>query len=99
MMAKIRVDIEMLRSNSLSLTTKIEELTALNERLNGLILRIGASWEGEASAAYMAMMQSYASQAANMVNVLAEFKSYVDSAVTKFEAVDKNSAVAIRSSF
>lgn len=98
-MAKIRIDVDMLKSNSLALSAKIEELTALNERLNGLLLRINDSWEGEASAAYINMMQNYAAQASGLVRVLTEFKSYVDSAVSNFETADKSSAAFIRGSF
>lgn len=98
-MAKIRIDVDMLKSNSLALSAKIEELTALNERLNGLLLRINDSWEGEASAAYINMMQNYAAQASGLVRVLTEFRSYVDSAVSNFETADKSLATFIRGSF
>lgn len=98
-MAQIKIDETMLRSDSQSLQAKIQELTELNSNLEALIVRIGDSWEGDASRAYTNMMQNYAKKAADMVAVLTEFKSYVDSAVTKFESADKNAASRLRGAF
>lgn len=98
-MAKIKVDINSLTSNSSSLNTKIMELQALNNRLETLISRIQDSWEGQSSERYISGMRSYAAKAQNMVEVLTEYKKYVDSAIEKFSNVDKNSASRIRSSF
>lgn len=89
----------MLRSNSKAIEVKIQELNEMNQRLNSVITRIEDSWEGDASIAYVNMMQNYAKQAEEMVTVLNEFKSYVDSAVTKFENMDKSAASKLRNSF
>ena len=98
-MAKIKVDESMLRKNSQEIAAKIQELGELNERLKTLIIRIQDSWDGNASTAYINMMNNYAGQAAEMVSVLKEFKSYVDTAVTKFESMDKSAASRLRGSF
>ena len=98
-MAKIKIDAAMLRSNSRSLASKIQELTELNRNLNTLLVQIGDSWEGDASRAYINMMQNYAKKASDMVTVLTEFKSYVDSDVNKFESADKSAASRLRGSF
>lgn len=52
-MAKIKVNAEMLRSNSNALNSKIQELTQMNQTLDSLIMRIGDSWDGDASNAYV----------------------------------------------
>lgn len=98
-MANIKINENMLRSNSKAIEVKIQELNEMNQRLNSVITRIEDSWEGDASIAYVNMMQNYAKQAEEMVTVLNEFKSYVDSAVTKFENMDKSAASKLRNSF
>lgn len=98
-MAKIKIDVAALRENSRGLELKIQELNVLNKNLDSLISRIESSWEGEASTAYINMMRFYENKANSMVEILTEFKSYIDSAVIKFEDVDNASASNIRNSF
>ena len=98
-MAKVEVNITALKENESSLEQQITQLEALNNRLESLIGRIESSWEGDASAAYIRVMRNYASQAANMVNVLNEFKKYVNNAANTFETLDKKSSSRIKSSF
>ena len=98
-MAQIRIDIESLRSNSTQLTAKITELQNLNTRLENLIGRIEASWDGQSSITYIGIMRGYANKAVKMVDVLTEYKKYVDSAIEKFSNVDKSAAGRIRGSF
>lgn len=95
----ILIDQSVLRNCSKQIEAKIQELVELNSSLEALLVRIGDSWDGAASEAYIAMMQNYAKQAEDMIAVLREFKSYVDSAVTKFENTDKSCASRIRSVF
>ena len=40
---------------------------------------------------------AYAEHAKNMVNILNEYKKYIDKTVVKFSELDKNKAVAVRS--
>lgn len=98
-MGKIRVDEEKLRGESRLLETRIEELGNLNSSLNTLLSRMGDSWEGEASTAYICMMQNYEKKAEEMKEILREFKNYVDQAADKFESTDRNAAARLRSSF
>lgn len=98
-MAKIKVNAEMLRSNSNALNSKIQELTQMNQTLDSLMMRIGDSWDGDASNAYVNMMRNYKSKAEEMVSVLNEFKKYVDEAVNKFESTDQSAASRLRGSF
>ena len=98
-MAKFKVDITALRTDEKSLDQQIQDLMELNKRLETLISRIESSWEGDASVAYVRMMRNYASQAANMVEVLKEFKSYVNNAANTFESFDKKTASRIWGSF
>ena len=98
-MAKIKVDIDALTGNSSVLNSRIAELQSLNSRLEDLINRIDASWEGQASVTYINTMRTHAAKAKKMVAVLSEYKKYVDSAISKFSNVDKNAASKIRNSF
>ena len=65
-MAKIRVEISSLRENEKSLEKQIASSEQLSRRLESLLNRIEASWEGDASAAYIRVMRQYAAQAASM---------------------------------
>ena len=98
-MAKIKIDIDALKSNASSLEGRITELQNLNTRLENLIARIQASWEGQASIIYIAKITAQAAKAKKMVDVLMEYKKYVESAISKFSTVDNNSANRIKSSF
>ncbi len=98
-MAKIKIDIDALKSNAASIEGKIAELQDLNTRLENLIARIQGSWEGQASIVYIAKMTAQATKAKKMVEVLNEYKKYVDSAVTKFSTIDRNAANRIKNSF
>ena len=98
-MAKIKVDIEALKSNASSLEGRIAELQNLNNRLEALIARIQASWEGQASIIYIAKITAQAAKAKKMVEVLTEYKKYVENAVAKFSNVDSTSANKIKGSF
>lgn len=98
-MAKIKINEEALENSSRVLQTKINELISLNSRLEALIGRINDSWEGEASQRYISMMLTYSQKAKSMINVLKEYKKYVDSAVTDFRNRDKDSASRIKNSF
>lgn len=98
-MAKIKIDVEALKSNASSLEGRIAELQNLNTRLEALISRIQASWEGQASIMYIAKITAQAAKAKKMVEVLTEYKKYVDNAVTKFSDVDRASANKIKGSF
>lgn len=98
-MAKIKVDIEALKSNASSLEGRIAELQNLNTRLEALIARIQASWEGQASIIYIAKITAQAAKAKKMVEVLTEYKKYVENAVAKFSNVDSTSANKIKGSF
>ncbi len=98
-MALIEVNLEALESNSNQLKTKIDELQALNTRLENLIGRMESSWEGDASVTYINIMRSHMEKARKMMAVLQEYKNYVDKAKNEFTSVDSNSASRIRGSF
>ena len=98
-MAKIKIDIDALKTNATSLETRITELQNLNTRLETLIARIQGSWEGQASVMYIAKITAQAAKAKKMVEVLMEYKKYVESAISKFSTIDNNSANKIKNSF
>lgn len=98
-MAKIKIDIEALQSNVASLEAKIAELQSLNARLEALIARIQTTWEGKSSEIYISKILVLANKAKKMVEVLLEYKKYVESAISKFLSVDRDAANKIKNSF
>lgn len=96
-MARIKVDSGALKLKVSELNSQIGQLQALNGRLDQLINRIGDSWDGEASNAYIKMMTRYSAQAQKMIGIMNEFKSYAQRAAEEFDAQDKNGANRIRS--
>lgn len=98
-MAKIRIDIDALKSNSSSIENRINELQSLNTRLTNLINRIQSSWEGQACEIYIAKITVQAEKARKMIDVLVEYKKYVDTTISKFSATDNSAAHKIKSSF
>lgn len=95
----IIVDQNILRGASRDIESKIQELIELNNSLDSILMRIGDSWDGSASEAYLNMMRNYANQAKEMIIVLKEFKKYVETTVTNFENTDKSCASRIRGAF
>lgn len=98
-MAKIKVDVDALQRNASALEARISELQALNTRLEQLMARMQASWEGQSSALYLAKLSAQAQKARKMVDVLEEYKKYVETAVEKFSGADRDYAGKIRNSF
>lgn len=98
-MAKIKIDENALRANATALNSRITELQNLNNRLNELIIRIGDSWDGQASVAFITRITAQAAKAKKMEEVLQEYKNYVESTVEKFTTLDNSAASRIRGSF
>ena len=98
-MARIKIDIDALKSNASALEGRIAELQNLNSRLESLIAQIQASWEGQASIVYIAKLTAQAAKSKKMVEVLMEYKKYVETAISKFSSVDTNAANKIKNSF
>lgn len=95
-MARIRVNMAGLREDKGKIAKYRQELHDYNNRLDALILRIGDSWEGDASTAYINKMTRYKQKALEMENVLREFESYAEKAASKFEEIDSKGAARIR---
>ncbi len=98
-MARIKIDPEILRSASSKIANQSEALTGFNTKLNGLLEEIHTTWTGPSSNQYYNLMLSYKKRADHMVNILHAFKKYSDTAVNKFESLDKECANRIRGSF
>ena len=98
-MAKLKIEISALRTNQTNLEKQIADLEALNSRLETLLARIESSWDGDASDSYIRVMRGYAQQAAEMVKVLTEFKSYVNKTADTFENLDKKISSRIFGAF
>lgn len=96
-MPKIKIDTEGLKNSSENIGARIAELQNLNSRLESLIARIADSWEGNASEAYINLLRSYAEHAKNMINILNEYKKYIDKTVVKFSELDRNKANIVKS--
>lgn len=96
-MAKIKINEDGLRENKKAIEAKISELHSLNERLTELIFRIRSSWEGDASTQYINTMTHYKQKAETMIDVLTEFRKYIDEALRRFEEIDSNGAKRIQS--
>lgn len=96
-MPKIKIDTEGLKNSSENIDARIAELQNLNSRLESLIARIADSWEGNASEAYINLLRSYAEHAKNMINILNEYKKYIDKTVVKFSELDRNKANIVKS--
>ena len=98
-MAKLKIEISALRANQANLEKQIADLEALNRRLETLLARIESSWDGDVSVSYIRVMRGYAQQAADMVKVLTEFKTYVNKAADTFESLDKKISSRIFGAF
>jgi WXG100 family type VII secretion target len=98
-MAKLKVEISALRTNQTNLEKQIADLEELNRRLETLLARIESSWDGDASDSYIRVMRGYAQQAADMVKVLTEFKTYVNKTADTFENLDKKISSRIFGAF
>ena len=98
-MSRITLDLDALQSSSASIASYIGELNNLCLRLNTQTANMTASWQGDSSKAFLAMMTNYASRAQNTSQVLDAFKRYVDTAVERFSEIDNSGAARIRGSF
>ena len=96
-MAVIKADVAALRANAKTINKDISELNRLNAELEHLLANIESTWEGKASEKYIAQMRKHKDKADKMVNVLFEFKGYIEKAATKLETMDKEGASKIRS--
>lgn len=95
-MAKIKINKDGLRQNKQAIDARIQELQSLNERLAALLSRIESSWEGAASKQYITTMMMYKQKAESMIEVLNEFKNYIEQAVNQFEEKDRSGGSRIR---
>lgn len=95
-MASIRINTDGLQNDISSMRSYISELDSLSARTQALLSRIGDSWEGDASTAYLTAMQQRLDKAQQMKKVLEEFLSYMETAKSKFESRDQSSASSIK---
>jgi len=98
-MAKIKIDADGLKANAAALDTRISDLQNLITKLEDLIARIQSSWEGQASILYIAKLLAQSAKARKMIEVLQEYKKYVEQAVNKFSELDSSAANKINGSF
>lgn len=98
-MSHIKIDFDGLAQQASSLNRYIQTYESLNARMKNLTQQISAGWQGEASRAFLEMMQKYSKEASKMIEVLSAFRGYATSTSMDFEEVDKSCAVMIRNSF
>lgn len=95
-MARIKINIDGLQQNRNAIDQKINELQALNARLDSLLSSIESTWDGAASQQYIASMTQKKAKAKEMVAVLQELRNYMSQASERFEQQDKSGAAKIR---
>lgn len=98
-MAHIKINFEELNQREGELKNLIAAYEKLNSRTTVLTEQINAGWQGEASKAYLEMMQKYCQQAQKMVGILTAFKEYATGVATDFSEADQQCASWIRDSF
>ena len=98
-MPKIKINEEILLGAGKKVQTQISELNAYNTKLSGLLNEIHNGWVGKASNQYYDLMSQYHKKAVHMETLLAAFKKYSDTAVTKFQTLDQECANKINNSF
>ena len=98
-MARIRIDIDTLRSRAASLQSHIVEYEALNSGMENLSEGIVAGWKGESSQVYGELMTSYVSKARSLTEIIKQFENYARTTADKFESLDASCAARIRNSF
>ena len=98
-MAHIKMDFDGLLQQSSTLGQLGQNYEGLNSRMRSLTEQISEGWEGEASRAYVEMMQKYIQQAGKMTGILQAFRGYANQATTDFQELDRTCAAAIRNSF
>jgi WXG100 family type VII secretion target len=98
-MAHIKIHFDGLAQQVSALNNYIQTYESLNTRMKNLTEQMSAGWQGEASRAFLEMMQKYSKEASKLVGVLGAFRGYASNASTDFEEVDKRCASLIRNSF
>lgn len=98
-MARIRIDIDTLRSYANNLQLRINEYESLNERFNNLSGTIVSSWQGESAEAFGNLTSQYVIKAKQLTGILEQFKNYAQNAADRFDSADSECANRIRSSF
>lgn len=87
-MSKITVDIQGLRENSDTLSNCVAEMENLYRRLNTLISQLDATWDGDASQAYISKLNRQANLVMDSAKITKEFSEYGKKTADKFEAID-----------
>ena len=98
-MPKIKINEEILLGAGKKVQTQISELNAYNGKLSGLLNEIHTGWAGKSSNQYYDLMMEYHKKAVHMETLLAAFKKYSDTAVSKFQTLDQECANKINNSF
>ena len=95
----IKIDYDGLSQQSATLKNLSAAYESLCSRMNNLSNQMTAGWEGNASKAFLELMQKYVQQGKSLKEVIDLMQSYADDTVNTFESVDQECANMIRSSF
>ncbi len=98
-MSNIRIDYDGLAQQSAALKQYASEYESLSTRMKNMTEQIGASWEGNAAAAFVQVMQQYQQQGAAISEIIRTIQGYADSTSSSFQSVDAECAAMIRNSF
>ena len=98
-MAHIKIDTDALLQQAQNINKHSQTYATLGSRVNSLTGQMTASWKGEASTAYLEMMQRYMQQGEYMKSVLETFSKLATEVANDMLETDQKSAAAIRNAF
>lgn len=88
-MSKIEVDIQGLRENSAILSNTVTQMENLYIRINKLVSTLDATWDGDASRAYINKLSKQAELVMKSAKITKEFAKYGSQTADKFETIDE----------
>lgn len=98
-MSDIKIDYDGLSQASASLKNYAAAYDSLCARMKSMSDQISATWEGNASRAFVEMMQKYQKQGLLIKDIIATIEGYAQMTGSDFQAVDQECAARIRNSF
>ena len=95
----IKIDYDGLTQQAATLKNLSASYEALVGRMSNLSSQMTAGWEGNASKAFLELMEKYIQQGKSLKEILDLMQSYAGDAVNTFQSVDQECANMINNSF
>ena len=95
----IKIDYDGLTQQAATLKNLSAAYEALVGRKSNLSSQMTAGWEGNASKAFLELMEKYIQQGKSLKEILDLMQSYAGDAVNTFQSVDQECANMINNSF